>query len=852
VRSRATLTNVLLACAILPARDARALSPDKSVTQYVKDGWSTTAGLPQNTVSALAQTKDGYLWVGTEEGLARFDGVRFVTFDRGTTPAMPSGNVQALLGLQDGRLWIGTYGAGLVLFDGLRFIAFGEREGLVGHSVLAMAEDGEGGLWVGTERGLNHLRDGRFLRAPADPAVAIGAVKTLLRDSQGALWVGSDRGLTRLLPTPARSYSVTDGLPRANIIALHEDRDGALWVGTDRGLARRQGDRFVTYTTGEGLVDNFITSLTSDAGGALWIGANGGLQRFLHGSFESLGARDGLPTDHMASLLGDREGSLWVGTRGGGLVRLKEGDFVSYGRREGLASDIVDSIYGARDGSLWLGGYGGNLMRLSPAGKVEVLPTRAALSGSSIRALYEEDDGGDLWLGTWTGLYLLRNGHITNRAAEGLTNVRVITRDRAGRLWVGTDSSGLFCFEGSAVRHYTTRDGLPGDQVRAIHEDRKGQLWIGTYGGLASFANGRFERRTMVDGLPSNLVRALFEDFEGALWIGTYGGGMARLEDGRLTAWSTSDGLFNDIAYDILDDGLGNLWMSCNRGVYRVSRRDFADFSAGRLGRLRSVNYRESDGLASQECNGGNPSGWRTADGRLWFVTVRGVVVVDPARLRSARRPPPVLLEQVLVDGRAADLGAPIEIAPGSRSLEFQYAALDLADAARLRFRHRLVGYDQDWSDVGTRRTVYLKGLPQGRYRFEAAATLDGETWSETVSSQPFRVLPRFYETPLFFFFGAAIAVSIGLALQQLRVRRMRSRARELKAEVDAALANVHVLSGLLPICAWCKQVRDDQGYWNQIEAYISSHSHAAFTHGICPDCADKMMRHGTAEGGLD
>jgi hypothetical protein len=356
----------------------------------------------------------------------------------------------------------------------------------------------------------------------------------------------------------------------------------------------------------------------------------------------------------------------------------------------------------------------------------------------------------------------------------------------------------------------------------------------------------------MVDGLPSNLVRALFEDFEGALWIGTYGGGMARLEDGRLTAWSTSDGLFNDIAYDILDDGLGNLWMSCNRGVYRVSRRDFADFSAGRLGRLRSVNYRESDGLASQECNGGNPSGWRTADGRLWFVTVRGVVVVDPARLRSARRPPPVLLEQVLVDGRAADLGAPIEIAPGSRSLEFQYTALDLADAARLRFRHRLVGYDQDWSDVGTRRTVYLKGLPQGRYRFEAAATLDGETWSETVSSQPFRVLPRFYETPLFFFFGAAIAVSIGLALQQLRVRRMRSRARELKAEVDAALANVHVLSGLLPICAWCKQVRDDQGYWNQIEAYISSHSHAAFTHGICPDCADKMMRHGTAEGGLD
>jgi ligand-binding sensor domain-containing protein len=826
------------AAAVSVAAPASALRPDKALTQYVRDVWQTPAGLPQNSLLAIAQTADGYLWLGTEEGLARFDGVRFTVFDRSTSPALPSPNAMALLAARDGRLWVGTYGGGLIVFDGKRFKAFGPQEGLAGGSVFALAEDAQGGLWVGTDRGLSRLQGERLVSIPIERA-GMG-VKSLLWDSQGSLWVATDQGLTRARPGPPRRYSEQDGLPQANITGLHEDGQGVLWVATGRGLARREGDRFVTYTPRDGLADDFVSAVTSDAQGALWIGTNGGLQRMRQGRFETLRASDGLPTNDVLQLLVDREGSVWVGTRGGGLVCLKEGDFTTLGRRQGFATDIVDSIHGSRSGALWIGGSGGHLARLEPDGRIEALPTRAALSGSNIRALYE-DPRGDLWIGTWLGLYRRRGGNLEARPAPGLTNVRVIDEDRAGALWVGTDSSGLFRFQGDSVRRFTTRNGLPSDHVRAIHQDAQGRLWIGTYGGLARVNGDSFENYTTAQGLPSDLVRTLYEDAEGALWIGTYGGGLARLKDGRVEAWGTPDGLYNDVAYTILEDASGNLWMSTNRGVYRVSRRDLEARRAGRIPRVRSVAYGESDGMGSEECNGGDPAGWRTADGRLWFLTVRGVSVVDPARLRSARRPPPAVLEQVLLDGSAVDNGSATEVAAGRRSLEFHYTALDLADAARLRFRYRLVGFDSAWTEVGGRRVAYFTGLPPGRYRFEVTASLDGETWTPAAAAHAFRVQPRFYQTRTFVVLAVLGAVSLGLALQQLRVRRMRARAAELKREVEAAVAQVKVLNGLLPICAWCKHIRDDKGYWNEIETYIRGHSEADFTHGICPACAEKV-----------
>ncbi len=821
------------------------LDPSKDLIQYVRDTWRAASGLPQDTVRAIAQTREGYLWLGTEEGLARFDGVRFVVFDRNNSPGLPGSNVEVLLVARDGRLWIGTYGTGLAVRDKGRFTAFGEKEGVPGNSVLAAAEDPRGVLWVGTNAGLVRFENGRFERVAE--AVSLGPIKSLLATREGTVWVGSDVGLMRIAAGTSRTYGVADGLPGTSITALAQDKAGTVWVGTAQGLARLDGDRFVASPVA-GIQDPFIAALRGDREGSLWIGTNEGLLRRSGGRLEHLGMRDGLPNNAIQTLFEDQNGSLWAGIRGGGLTRFKEGDFLTYGPREGLPHPILDAVLGVQTGDLLLGGYGGYVTRITPEGRLAPLRSWEPQRASNIRA-FHVDRSGDLWIGAWLGLFRYRAGSVQTRATSGLTNVRVIREDKTGSLWVGTDGNGLYRWQGSSVRHFTTADGLPSEQIRAVVEDRSGVLWIGTYGGLARLGtDGRFTALTTLDGLPSNLVRALREDAAGDLWIGTYGGGLARLREGHLTSWTGQDGIPSDVIYEILEDARGYLWMSSNRGIFRVSKKDLEDRAAGRVPRVRSVMYTESDGLGSRECNGGNPSGWKTPDGRLCFVTVGGAVVVDPTHLKVDAPPPAVVVEDVVIDGRAVDTSRRARLPPGRHSLEFHYTALGSPDPRRVRFRYRLDGFDGDWTDVGERRTAYYTGLPAGHYGFLVTASADGERWQDAARFS-FDLEPHFYERPTFYSLAGLGAVLLGVALQQARVRRARARARELKREVDRALAQVKTLSGLVPICAWCKKVRDDRGYWNQIEAFLRDHSEADFTHGICPECLESAMDRKHNEG---
>jgi len=822
---------------LLMAASVRGLDVTKAPNQFVRDVWQVTSGLPQNTIQTLAQGGDGYLWIGTEEGLARFDGVRIRAFDRATHPGMPSQNIWTLLPARDGRVLAGTYGGGLLVFDGHGFKAMGEKQGLPGSSVTDLAEARDGTVFVGTDRGLARLRGGR-LEPFGGPD--LGTIKRLLVGRQGELWVGTDAGLVRIAGGRSRTYSTRDGLPANGITALCQDASGRLWVGTPRGLVQLQGERFHTPSGSEGPGAEFVSALATDRDGSLWIGTDRGLGRLWQGRFEPLTDSEGATVRLVTSLLEDREGDLWVGTRGRGLVRLKQGDFTTYGTGQGLPAEIVDAVHGAEDGGLWLGGYGGHLSHLSPAGKVTVLPVHDALGATGVRALLRTRDG-TLWAGSWLGLLRLRGGRFEEVGADGLTNVRALLEDATGALWIGTDSGGLFRRQGQATRHWTTQNGLPSNQIRALHQDRQGRLWIGTYGGLCLFESDRCTTYATGQGLPGNLVRALYEDVEGALWVGTYGNGLARIKDGRVAAWTSATGLPSDIAYGIVEDDRGNLWVSCNRGVYRVSKRDLEDFAAGRISRVSAVSYVEADGLASRECNGGNPSAWKTSDGRLWFVTIRGAVVVDPARLRSDRPVPPALLEQLRVDGQEVALGAAIVLPPGKRALEFHYTGLSLADGGRLRFRYRLDGFDPEWVEAADRRIAYYTGLPSGRYRFEVATSFEGEPWSAKTATLALTLEPRLFETRLFYVLAGLGAVLLGVFMQQNRVRRSRGRERELRKEVEAALARIKVLSGLLPICAWCKKIRDDHGRWNPLESFIHDRSEADFTHGICPECRGRM-----------
>jgi signal transduction histidine kinase/streptogramin lyase len=379
-----------------------------------------------------------------------------------------------------------------------------------------------------------------------------------------------------------------------------------------------------------------------------------------------------------------------------------------------------------------------------------------------------EDREGRLWLGRIGGVAFLNNGLVTDlseRLGFSDTNIRAILQDRTGAMWFGTESRGLVRFRDGAITVYKTPDGLAGNAIKAIIEDRKGNVWIGTYGGLSRFAHERFDSWTVADGLASNKVRSLYEDRDGTIWIGTYDGGLSRFKDGKITSFTTNDGLFNNGVFQILEDNRGNFWMSCNLGIYRVSRDGLNDYAEGKGGSITCVPYGKYDGLVNVECNGGaQPAGVRASDGRLWFPTLGGVAVVDPENIPQNPQAPPIVIEGCTLDHKPVGFAGIIEIGPARQSLEIQYTALSFIKSEHIRFRYKLEGLDPDWIDVGTRRAAYYSYLPPGSYIFTVTAANADGVWNTEGASILIKVVPPFYRT---WWFAAVVAVAV-LALGAL------------------------------------------------------------------------------------
>lgn len=817
-----------------------ALDPSKSIFQYGLDAWATRDGLPQNSVTALLQTRNGYLWMGTEEGLVRFDGVRFSVYSTRNTPAFRQNRIEALAEGPDGSLWIGTVD-GLLRKRGNDFTAYGVAEGLPNETVMALLAEPDGSLWIGTLRGgLACWKNERFVsRLTGAEGLPSNLVTALTRSRDGSFWVGTDGGLSRVREGRVVSRMTTsDGLPANRVNGIVEERDGELWVATSGGLARLPEGRATAVT--EGKEFSSINALLQDRGGTIWTGTSRGLTRIRSDAIDSFDAGDGPPHGVVVvCLLEDHEGNLWIGTDGDGVLRLRDAPIATYGKRDGLTNEFVYTVLEDPHGTIWLGTRGGGLNRLRD-GRMSALTKRDGLPHDAVSALTQARDGA-LWIGTaGGGVARLKDGHIRVYAKrDGLSSnlIRVLLEDRHGAVWIGTSGGGLDRLEQGHVTTFTVSDGLAGDTIVDLCEDRDGALWIGTTTGVSRFQDGTFRTFREAEGL-SYAVRALKADPDGTLWIGTSGGGLFRMRDGRLSSVTARQGLYDDVVFAILDDRAGNLWMSCNRGLFRVARRELKEFFAGRRASVTCAAYGEADGMKSAECNGGfQPAAWGGLDGRMWFATIRGVAVVDPRAIRVNREPPPVVLEKIVVDGR--DLGAVAGQAfpPGSRSIELDYTGLSFVSSERMNFKYRLEGIDHDWVDVGTRRAAYYTNLPPGRYVFRVIASNSDGVWNQTGASLPFSVRPFFWQTLWFFALCAGLVLFAAAATFHVRVRTLRAREGELKRRVAEEIARVRVLSGLLPICAWCKKVRDDAGYWNQIESYIREHSEAEFTHGICPDC---------------
>jgi len=763
----------MTAALVCAARPARALDPTRAITQYRHQAWSTKDGLPQSSVEAILQTRDGYLWLGTQEGLVRFDGVRFSVFDKANTKALRANRVVSLCEDRAGSLWIGTEGGGLTRMRQGVFTTWRTAEGLPNDRVRAIVEDTAGVLWVGTDGGLARGEDWQ--------AVLPGrGVSSLLADRDGTVWVGLRDGA--LVPVRNGEPGPPLRLPGSGAVdALWKDDDGTLWAGRSGALVRLARGAITALTPREGLPGRSVKAIRRDRDGSLWIGVeNGGIARLRDGRFELFTTHEGLSNNLVQQLYEDQEGNLWIGMQDGGLNRLADAKFVTWTTREGLVADIVWPVFADHEGGLWVGTSSGGLSHFRD-GAFQNFTTRDGLSSNSVQALAEDKEGG-IWVGTrGGGLNRFKDGRwssFTTRDGLPSDSVSALLFDREGTLWIGARGAGLARMRGGRIEPLGEAEGLGREAIHFIHQDRKGDLWIASNGrGLARYSQGAFTLYTTKQGLSSDIVNTVHEDAEGTLWIGTFGGGLNRLRGGWIDTWTTAEGLFDDAIFQILEDGRGYLWMSCNKGIFRVAKQELDEVAKHARQTLHPDAYGRLDGMRNPECNGANhPAGARLPDGRLFFPTIEGLVMIDPERLRGNPLPPPVALEQVRVNDEPVSLAGTLEFPPDRESFEFHYTALSLSVPERVRFRYKLEGLDRDWVEAGTRRVAYYTRIPPGHYRFVVTAANQDGAWNEGGVSLAFRLRPRFWRTGWFFALSAAAVGATGFFGYRLRVRHLHRR----------------------------------------------------------------------------
>lgn len=823
-RSYALKAALLLLAAWLAAAPMRAqVSAPASDWNYTAHSWQPQNGLPGETVQAFAQTADGYLWIGTSEGLARFDGERFELFARANTPEMRENSVFCLLVGRDGALWIGTEGGGLVEMRKGRFRLYSAADGLTDGFIRALYEDRGGVLWVATDNGLFRKNGEKLERIDNRAAMPSNAFHAVLEDRRGRIWAGAPK-LYAIINGQPREFAL-DGTDSQNRVkSILETDDGSIWVGTVSGLHRlRPGSERFERVAG---VYGTIRTLCTVSGGELWAGAIGqGIFRVRFDGRQSsvthLDAPSPQVSNTILSIFDDDAHNLWVGTQVG-MVRLNRTPVQVLSLPQAADSDFGTVSLDA-DGSLWAASN--QLVHVQDA---HAAPYRfPAVGEARVRNLLRARDG-SLWIGTdGSGLYRISStgtAHYTMQ--QGLPNnfVRCMIEARDGSLWIGLDE-GVAHFNGAGFHNLTTRNGLVYFSTRSILEDRAGDIWVGTERGVTHLHQGQPVHDAVTEALKEEKIWALHEDADGGLWLGTRTNGLYRYRDGLLTHYSTANGLASNSIYSILEDERSNLWLSGPLGVMLLKRAEL-DAQARDAHSILSVRfYRGDAGDKPTLFYGGTQPAGVIAHGEAWFPTNRGLWRIRPSEFDV----PPLAhlnIGGILVDGRAAPLHSPLEVSAGAARVEIAWEPVMLGSQEDLQFRYKLEGFDKDWTiAASTQRLATYTNLPAGHYTFLV------EAWQREHPEQRIQAVlqlnkrPYFYRTPWFTGICLLLAVLIGVGSYQMRIRQVHARYEAVLAERTRLAREMHdtliqgcaSVSAMLEAAATC-EVEDYESRQHMIE----------------------------------
>ncbi|MET0622226.1 MAG: two-component regulator propeller domain-containing protein [Pyrinomonadaceae bacterium] len=761
----------------------RALDPNRGPSDYTRDRWGAEQGFPGATVYAITQTPDGYLWLGTEKGLVRYDGVNFRLYGHADSPLFPTGPIQELLTDAEGNLWIrpqtrsllryrdgvlhdvtpeldaGRSGVtamcrgaggeallavrseGVFAYAGGRFTKLFSTAERPNWLVIAMAATGDGKVWMGTrDAGILVMSAGQVSEVHGLPD---RKVNSLLAAADGKVWVGTDAGVVRLDGDGTSPTAAHAPLDRIQSLALLADRDANVWAGSGRGLFRLNDGGAAALE--EDVKDAAaVNAIFEDREGSLWVGSTRGLERLRDNAFMTYAPPDGLPPEGGAVYV-DAEGRTWLAPASGGLYWGRGGRFVPV-KEGGLDRDVVYSVTGG-PGGLWVGRRGGGLTRL----------------GSYDGAAFASE---------------------TYTRADGLAqnSVYAVALARDGAVWAGTLSGGVTRFKDGAFNTYTNANGLASDSVLAILDGSDGATWFGTASGLSVLSQDRWRTYGSADGLPPGAVNCLAEDSTGALWVGT-DGGVALVRAGRVKVPREAPEALREPVLGLTADENGWLWVSTSKHVLRV-RRDRLE--AGALDASDVREFGLADGLRSAEGVRRFKSVAADALGRVWFYTSRGLSVVSPARVANDSPPAIAHVEAITADGSGVDVRGAVRVPGATRRIMFSFVGLSLNVPGRVRYRYRLDGFDRDWSEpVATREAVYTN-LEPGSYRFRVMASNSEGVWNGRESIVEFEIEPAFWQT---WWFRLSCLLAAGLTVFAFYRVRMRRLTRLLNVRFEERLA---------------------------------------------------------------
>ncbi len=767
---------------------AFALDPSLEISQYAHTAWTVRDGFALGNIYAIAQTPDGYLWLGGENGLFRFDGVRSIPWQPPAGQQLPEKNINALLVTRDGTLWIGTF-AGLATWSGGKLTW---RPELGRQFVASLFEDREGTVWASTLAGIQ--TSGQLCAIQNASAQCYGgdgafgrAVWTLYEDSSGNLWAGAQSGLWRMRPGPPRRY----GTP-TELIGLSKADDGRLLIVMHgAGLLRLAGDKVESYPIRGTINSNRLlrdpdvdaNRLLRDRDGGLWIGTvERGLIHVHHGRTDVFTKSDGLSGDVILSLFEDREGNVWVASTGG-LDRFRELPVATVSVKQGLSSDATQSVLAATDGSVWVGSHEG-LTRWKN-GQATIFGMASGLPDNAPESLFQ-DHGGRIWASTRHGLAYFKHGRFVAENAVPGGEVHFITGDKAGNLWLAEHQRLLHLLEGRLVEQIPWSElGRPQTAAILLSDREQGGVWLGFWvgGGLWYFKDRHLKSSyAAADGLGEGGVTDLQLDRDGALWAATELGGLSRVKDGRIATLTNRNGLPCDAVHWAIEDDDRSMWLYTSCGLVRITRTELDAWIADPKRRIQTTFWDAADGvrLRSSAASAYGPRVAKPTDGKLWFVTGEGVQVVDPRHLAVNKLPPPVRIEQIVADQKTywqnLSVDAPSlhpKLPPLVRDLTIDYTALSLVAPEKVHFRYKLEGQDRDWREVVNDREVQYTNLRPGYYRFRMTACNNSGVWNDADTFLDFSVDPTYYQTAWFRLSCVAAFLALLWALYQLRLRQV-------------------------------------------------------------------------------